>query len=161
MMSKRAGAVTATVGAAAALLLGLSSCAIIEGPGVTPSERTPIELPADKTPEFVPGGSAEENHPYFYYVLKEYADGGGPIEGRAVADVVIDAGFDREAMQVSFDRTKTNLVADSIYVSVLLGEQCLIGQIPTESRELVTSEEPAVGPDNSICLIGDTRPIDW
>ena len=64
-------------------------------------------------------------------------------------------------MQVSFDRTKTDLVADSIFVSVRIGAECLLGQVTTGTREVSAVTEPAIGPNRDICLIGNTRAIDW
>lgn len=114
-----------------------------------------------KTVEFVPDGSAEENLPYFRKVLEDYATGDGAIRGEPVVDAVVEAGFDAAKMQVSFDRTETNLVADNIFVSVLVGEDCLVGQLTTGDRSAFAAVEPAVGPDQDVCLIGETRPIDW
>ncbi|MFT4231286.1 MAG: hypothetical protein QM606_00700 [Leucobacter sp.] len=142
----------------------LSGCTVaqslLEGPTpVTPERETPA--PAESAPELVPGGSAADNLPYFTEVLRRYSEGEAPVQGRPVVDAVAEAGFDKAAMQVSFDESKTGLVADSIFVSVLIGSDCLIGQIVTGDRSFVAENEPAVGPDGDICLIGRTRPIDW
>lgn len=64
-------------------------------------------------------------------------------------------------MQVSFDKSRTGLTADSIYVSVRIGEDCMIGQFATEDRELAVDLAGAVGPEKDLCLIGETREIDW
>ncbi|PRI11881.1 hypothetical protein B4915_04875 [Leucobacter massiliensis] len=142
----------------------LSGCSLIQGVLEGPTPETPSrETPPapEAPPEFVPGGTAEQNLPYFTEVLRAYAASTQPIEGQPVVDAVADAGFDRAAMQVSFDRTQTGLVADSIYVSVRIGGDCLIGQLVSEDRSFVAQNEPAVGPNKDICLIGKTRPIDW
>lgn len=149
-----------SIAGAVLLVLGLSSCAIVEGPTPVTPTRTPPPVP-DTPPSFVPGGDASENLPFFTQVLTDYSKGDRPIEGKPIVDAIAAAGFDRTAMQVSFDRTKTNLVADSIYVSVRFGEECLIGQFVTGTRELAVMKAPALGPDKNICLIGTTRPIDW
>lgn len=146
-----------------ALALGvvtLSSCAVLEGP--TP-EAPKREAPAkpEVAPGLVSGGTAEENLPYFTEVLREFAAGEGTIKGEPVARAVIEAGFDKNLMQVSFDRSETGLEADNIFVSVLLGESCLIGQIVTSDRSFVAETGPAVGPENNLCLIGETAPITW
>lgn len=148
------------IAGAALLAVGLSSCALVEGPTPVTPTRTPPPVP-DTPPALVPDGSAADNLPFFTEVVSEYAKGGQPIEGRPIVDALTAAGFDRGAMQVSFDRTKTNLVADSIYVSVRVEDECLLGQFVTESREIAVATAPTVGPDRNLCLIGNTRPIDW
>ncbi|MBO1901987.1 hypothetical protein J4H92_08500 [Leucobacter weissii] len=115
----------------------------------------------DVPPEFFPDGSAADNLPYFSEVLRVYAVGDDPVEGRGLVDAVVESGFDRTAMQVSFDRTKTGLVADNIFVSVLIGRHCLIGQMVVEDRTFVAETAPAIGPGRDLCLIGETREIDW
>ena len=160
MEQTRAGRTLASIAGAAILACVLGSCALLEGPTPTTPDRTRPEQPAEPA-EFVPGGSAEENLPFFTRVLDEYAATEQPVEGQPIVDAVSGGGFDRDAMQVSFDRSKTNLVADSIYVSVRIGEECLIGQMVTENREVVTERARTVGPNADICLIGETRAIDW
>lgn len=155
-----------TVCAAAVLLPTLamvSGCAAPTVPDAGDVQTTP-EAPAEVTqpaPELVPEGSAEENLAYFTWVLESFAGGVEPVAGRAVADAVIAAGFDRSAMQVSFDRTQTDLPADNIFVSVRVGDACLLGQLTTADREVATMTAPTLGPERDICLIGVTRPIDW
>ena len=153
----------AALAGVALLPLGLSACVIVEGPTPVTPTRTPppVPDPDEPPPVLVPDGDAGDNLPFFAQVITDYAKGAQPIEGRPIVDAIAAAGFDRRAMQVSFDRTKTNLVADSIYVSVRIGEECLLGQLVTATREIAVTEAAAVGPDKSICLIGNTRPIDW
>lgn len=83
------------------------------------------------------------------------------INGVNVVNTVVNAGFDKAAMQVSYDESRTGLTADNIFVSVRVNDQCLIGQVVTSDKTVTTAVEPAVGPDKTICLIGETRPIDW
>lgn len=158
---RRRSAPLAVAALAAAALIGLSGCAP-ETPTTTerPTSTQPPTTP-EPAPEFFPDGSAEDNLPYFAHVLSTFSAGGEAVEGQPVVDAVAAAGFDRAAMQVSYDRTKTDLVADNIFVSVRIGADCLIGQIVTADRSTFAVTEPAVGPDQSICLIGATRPIDW
>lgn len=150
------------IGAVLALcmLAPAAGCALIEGPTPETPER---EAPAkpEVPPEFYPDGTAEDNLPYFTEVLRSYSKGEGAIEGQPIVNAVVESGFDKKAMQVSFDLTKTSLVADNIFVSVRIGEECLIGQMVTADRSFVAEVEPAVGPKGDICLIGNTRPIDW
>ena len=143
------------VGAAA----GLTGCAPPEGDPVQARDEN-FQKPAEPATHH-PDGSAEDNLPYFAQTLEEFAAGDTPVEGAPIVDAVVAAGFDKAAMQVSFDRTQTGLVADSIYVSVRIGGDCLIGQVVTSDRSVTAVTEPAVGPAEDICLIGKTRPIDW
>lgn len=160
MVVNRARRTSAAVAGALLLALGLSSCSLLEGPTPTTPERPQVEQPAEPA-EFVPGGSAEENLPFFRQLLVGYAEGEQPIQGQPIVDAVAAGGFDKAEMQVSYDQSKTNLVADSIYVAVRAGESCLIGQLVTEGREVGAEAVAAVGPERNVCLIGDTRPIDW
>ncbi len=158
---RRSAAALLAIGAALPLLTG---CALIEGVLQGPTPVTPErEAPAvpEVAPEFVPDGTAAQNLPYFTEVLREYSDGTQPVKGVPVVDAIAAAGFDKSAMQVSFDRSQTGLEADNIFVSVQIGEDCLIGQLVTGDRSFAAQNEPAVGPDGDICLIGSTRPIDW
>lgn len=150
----------ALVATGAILLPALAGCALLEGPTpATPQREAPAK--PEQRPELVPGGSAEQNLPYFTEVLREYGEGEAPIEGVGITTALRDAGFDTADMQVSFDETRTGLVADSIYVSVRIGTECMLGQFATEDRELVVDLAGAVGPEQDICLIGETRTIDW
>jgi len=143
----------------------LSGCSLLGDSSGTPdpvrsSDPAASPQPTEK-PVLHPDGSAEENHPFFAATLRDYAAGDGPIEGRPLVDAIAEAGFAKKAMQVSFDRTKTNLVADNIFVSVRIGKECLIGQVLTGDRQVFTEVAPAVGAGAKLCLIGETRPIDW
>lgn len=138
----------------------LGGCAILEGPTPTTPEREAPAAP-EVAPELVPGGTAADNLPYFTEVIRAFAEGDQPVQGQPVAQAVIDAGFDRATMQVSFDQSKTGLPADNIFVSVQIGSECLIGQVVAEDRTFVAENEPAIGPEGLTCLIGETRPLDW
>lgn len=157
--TRRARASRVALALAATLPL-LAGCALIEGP--TPETPTRTEPPVPEVaPEFVPGGSAADNLPYFTEVLRAYTASEASITGVPVAQAVIDAGFDPAAIQFSFDQSKTGLAADNIFVSVLVGTDCLIGQLVTGDRTFVAANEPAVGPEINVCLIGNTRSVDW
>lgn len=142
------------------LMCGMSSCALIEGPAPVVPERTQQAVP-ETSPADVQPDSAEGQSGAFLEALNAFAAGDQPVAGREIVDAVVGAGFDKTMMQVSFDASRTNLVADSLYVSVRIEDQCLLGQVVTESREVVTDVAPAIGPEQNICLIGDTRPLDW
>lgn len=146
------------------LALGLSSCVLLEGPTPETPDRTAQASPGstgNPAETDAPEGSAQARLADFTGALDAFANGTASVAGESMVNALIDAGFDRQAMQVSFDTTQTNLVADSIFVSVRIDESCLLGQVVTETRELATSIAPAIGPDKNICLIGKTRQIDW
>lgn len=160
MLAKRVGGGVTAIAAAAALVIGLSSCSVLEGPTPKTPVRTPPPVP-DTPVEIVPDGTAEENLPYFVQILDAYAEGDSPIQGQPIVDAIVTAGYNKADMQVSHDFSRTNLVADSIFVSVRLGSTCLLGQFVTETREWAAYAEDAVGPSDDICLIGEMRVIDW
>lgn len=149
---------TATLLALAASTALLAGCSLLEGPTPETPPRGTAVAP-EVAPEFIPGGTAEENLPYFAHVLRSYGEGTGAVRGQPIVDAVVAAGFDPALMQVSFDQTKTNLVADNIFVSVRVDASCLIGQVVSEDRSTFAVVEPAVGPNGDICLIGNTAPI--
>ncbi|EYT53789.1 hypothetical protein H490_0109475 [Leucobacter sp. UCD-THU] len=154
---RRPGAAFGALALTAALLAG---CSLLEGPTPETPERTEPAVP-ETAPEFFPEGSAADNLPYFTEVLRAFAAGEQPVQGAPVVDAVAAAGFDKTAMQVSFDESQTGLAADSIFVSVRIGADCLIGQVVAEDRGFAAEAKPALGPAQDICLIGSTRVIDW
>ncbi len=79
--------------------------------------------------------------------------------GRDFIDALIAAGFDRDAMQVTADRTTVDLQAGSVQFSVRLGDECLVGQYGPASGGYHGAVRPALGTGG--CLVGQTRPIDW
>ena len=125
---------------------------------------TALETPeqtVEPKPKFVEGGTAFENEAYFSWSLRKAIREGMPVNGVEVVNVLAAAGFDKAAMQVSFDKTKTNLTADSVFVSVRVNDQCLLGQVVSDDKTVAVDVQPVVGPNKDICLIGKTRPIDW
>jgi hypothetical protein len=143
------------------LLAGCSAVdTVIAGPTPQTPPREEVKEPKEP-PVFVPGGTAEENLPFFTEVLRKYAVGDEPVRGEPIARAIIDAGFDPAMMQFSFDQSKTGLAADNIFVSVRVGADCLVGQVVAEDRSIVAQNEPALGPNGDICLIGNTRSVDW
>ncbi len=107
----------------------------------------------------VPDGSAEDNLPLFTSVMEQVWAGDDQVKGRAYVDALTAAGFDKEAMQLTRDRTTVDNPADAIQFSVLWEHECLIGQVGPSIKtptSVILPELPGGG-----CLIGDTRPIDW
>lgn len=144
----------------AAVTLALGGCAAAPEPVDRPTKEENFQEPV-APPEFHADGTAADNLPYFYESLRQFGLGEAPVQGVPVVDHLVAEGFDKTKMQVSFDESKTNLVADNIFVSVLFGQDCLIGQIVVADRSFVAEEAPAVGPDKTMCLMGTTRTIDW
>jgi hypothetical protein len=124
---------------------------------VAPPSSTPDADPAPEAePELVPEGSAEENRPYFDFVNSAFLADGNP-GGRPIIDNLVAAGFDKTAMQVTADRTPRGSAVDSVQFSVLIGEDCLIGQV--DGSGYASTVAPAL--ESGGCLLGKTRAIDW
>ena len=153
------GAVAAGLGGCAPA--GVTADRVTPTPSDAASQETEPDLVPEEPAQLIPDGGAEANLPFFSEVLRQFSAGTEAVEGRPVVDALVAAGFDRAAMQVSFDRSKTGLVADSILVSVLLGGECLIGQVVTADRSTFATIAPALTEGQNLCLIGNTRPIDW
>lgn len=148
--------VLGTLGLAAGLAASLAACSLLPAPApsATPTEEAPA-APA----ELVPGGSAEENLPYFDQVNRATLAAAPEARGREFIDGLVAAGFERPAMQVSFDNTTLGKPVDSIQFSVRLGESCLLGQNGPAVGGYVSAVQPILSTGS--CLIGGTRPIDW
>jgi hypothetical protein len=122
----------------------------------SPSSAPNVEPTAEADPELVPGGTAEDNLPYFDFVNSEVLTSGNP-GGRPIIDNLASAGFDRAAMQVTADRTPRGSEVDSVQFSVLIGEDCLIGQADGSGY----TSTLAAALESGGCLLGNTRAIDW
>lgn len=113
----------------------------------------------DSGPQLVPDGNAYDNLPLFTEVTERVWASKGKVSGRAYIDALVKAGFEKSAMEVTQDRTTIGNPAESIQFSVQWGDLCLVGQVGPTTGDPVTIVLPVV--DESGCLIGDTRPIDW
>lgn len=102
-------------------------------------------------------GTAKDNLPYFNDVNHALIDSGASLDGRAFIDNLVDAGFPKEAMEVTPDRTSINAQADQVQFSVRINGTCLIGQYGDGVYNGIYGDLLADGK----CLIGTTRPIDW
>jgi hypothetical protein len=155
---------TATLATLASLLSGCTSPGSAEPPAETQApEATPSDEPteAPETPRPGPtldtNGSALQNLDYFDAVNERLIAEQESPDGRAFIDSLIAAGFAREAMEVTPDRTAVGLDADNIQFSVRLGDECLIGQFGNTGYVSAVADALATGK----CLVGKTRPIDW
>lgn len=107
----------------------------------------------------VPGGTAQQNLPFFSQVVNGVWNGPDQVAGRAYIDALTAAGFDKSSMQVTPDQSTIGNAAESIEFSVRLGDACLVGQVGPSIGNAVTTVLP--GLSSGGCLIGQTRPIDW
>lgn len=142
-------------------LFGLSACTSNSGSSSSSTSQANATQTPEPAPTFVPGGTAADNEKFFNYVLRQAIRDGMEINGVNVVNTVVNAGFEKAALQVSYDSSRTGLAADNIFISVHIADQCLIGQVVTAEKTVTTDVQPAIGPDKSVCLIGETRPIDW
>ncbi|MET0781559.1 MAG: hypothetical protein ABWZ16_08565 [Microbacterium sp.] len=164
--ARRNGIALGCVGAGIAL--ALAACSSTE-PAVSPRPSTTTTATAeaspspaataDAVPTLVPAGTAEDNLPVFTTVTAAVWATPEQVSGRAYIDALVAAGFDRSAMQVTYDQSTVGNPAESIQFSVRWGEECLIGQVGPATGAPVTVLVPVLGEGN--CLVGDTRPIDW
>ena len=175
MRVRRLGAVSRSHGRPLAALTLLAALALAGCTGESPT--TPADTaetsapvssaPAEGTPApsspaavaLVPGGSAQQNLPFFTQVVGTVWAGSGQVDGRAYVDALAGAGFDKGAMQVTPDESTIGNAAESIEFSVRLGADCLVGQVGPSIGDPVTTVLP--GLSSGGCLIGQTRPIDW
>ncbi|GAA3948534.1 hypothetical protein GCM10022383_27860 [Microbacterium soli] len=127
--------------------------------------HTATSIPAtppsrDTAPELKPSGSATENLPLFSAVVARVWASDDRDHGRAYVDALVDAGFERDRMQVTADQSTVQRAAESMQFSVAWGdEECLVGQVGPSTGEPVTTVMPQLA--DGRCLVGDTRPIDW
>lgn len=102
--------------------------------------------------------SALDNLPAFEAAINKGAEAKPSDTGKNLVNALVNAGFPKESIQVTFNKTKTGQDADSVIVSVLIENSCLIGQ-KALGGDTFTSLESALATGG--CLIGITRQIDW
>jgi hypothetical protein len=116
----------------------------------TERSRLPVAL--------VPGGTAEQNLPYFEQVIAGVVAADAEAPGSSVVDALVAGGFAKESMQLTADETSIGLDADTVLVSVRLGDSCLLGQYGPKSDGVhaVVAAPIATG----ACLVGRTVPLE-
>lgn len=147
-----------TIGAAAGMLL-LSGCQSQPEAVVEESPPQPViveQEPVEVIPEFIDGGSAEDNLPFIDYVLTRAGAGIGLFGSLDAVAALEDAGFDRATMEVTFDRTALELAAESITIAVIIDGECALGQ--WSSDWYASTVTPLLGAGT--CLLGDTLSLD-
>jgi len=146
---------------------GLAACTPAVDAGPTPAP-TPIATdtassaatPTPNGPALHPNDSAEANLPLFAQVTGAVWASSGSSSGRAYIDALVEAGFDKSAMQVTQDATTVGNAVESLQFSVRWGEsECLVGQVGPSTGNPVTKVMDQLAEGR--CLIGDTRSIDW
>lgn len=150
-MRRRRSFAAAAATAVALLLVGCSA-----GDSQPDSKSGATSTP-EKPPEFIEGGTALENQPYFDYVNQATLAQNATASSHELVDALAAAGFDKAAMEVTFDRTNVDLEADYIIVSVKMQDECLIGQ--RSARGYTSQVMPVLA--TGTCLLGETQPIDW
>lgn len=152
-----------SLGAASLVVLALSACAPTDdppAPGVSESAAPTPGSTAPAPPALIPEGTAEDNLPVFTETAERVWASEERGSGRAYVDALIAAGFERDDMQVTQDRSTVGNPAESLQFSVRWGdEECLIGQVGPSTGTVVTAVMPQLAEGR--CLIGTTRPIDW
>jgi hypothetical protein len=154
----------AALAAAVALVLTLGACTArrdvptIDGSAALPSTAGPSVPRASSTTSAVPRAEADRELARFDAVNRRTVDRVEAPGGRAFIDGLVAAGYRRDAMQVTADRTTIGLAVPSVQFSVLWQGVCLIGQHgPASGGYRSVVAEPVDGR----CLIGRTRAIDW
>lgn len=134
----------------------LTGCALLDGPAPDAPQRQKVEVPQEAV-KYVPGGSAEDNLPYFRKVISDYGASDKPLEVDEIENALSDAGFLREDMQNAGDHDPYGVALDSVYVSVRFDKECLIGQIATADRQVTVERLDAIGPNHKTCLIAKNQ----
>ncbi|MFZ2964518.1 MAG: hypothetical protein WA006_07535 [Rhodoglobus sp.] len=152
-------ALGATITALAlAALAGCVQGAPMPTPTATPTPSvSPTSVTNDLNPVLRPGQSAAANRQFFDATNAALQAAAGKSDGQTIVDTLAAAGFIKADMEVTYDSTALGIPADSIIVSVRIGDECLIGQFaPSYYRGDL---QPVLGTGR--CLVGLQRPIDW
>ncbi len=161
------GAWSALTGAALVGMLALTGCSAPAAPptpvpsssSTAPSAAASPSATEEPAATLVPDGTADDNLPLFSAVVAEVWATPERGAGRAYIDALTAAGFDKGAMQVTYDESTVGNPAESIQFSVKWSAECLIGQVGPATGEPVTVVVPVLA--EGTCLVGATRPIDW
>ena len=158
MRNRAWGTRIATLALAGLVVAGLTAC--VGGPPMptpTATEAAPSPGASEPPPPAIDlGGTATQNKPFFDQVNAATA-ATGAHDGRSFIDGLVAAGYSKEAMEVTPDRTTVNAQVDTLQFSVRLNGTCLVGQWGGAGYASYAGPLLADGH----CLIGTTRPIDW
>jgi hypothetical protein len=139
-----------------AVVTGCAPTAPLPVPTAGPVETAQPSPTPTPDPQLVEGGTAGQNRPYFEFVLRTLLDESPQAPTSALVGALVDAGFEKSAMQATVTTTPTGARADSILVSVRIGDQCLIGQ--AANGGLATELADVLG--SGACLVGRTASLD-
>lgn len=147
--------------AALSTVIALAGCTAPADPGPSATAAAPTASAGTESAApvaLVPGGTAEENLPFFEQVVRSTVGDDPETPGRSVVDALVAAGFSKESMQLTADETSVGLAADSVQVSVKMPDACLVGQYGPKSDGVraVVVAPIATG----ACLIGRTAALD-
>jgi len=153
------GGVLLTAALSAAIALAGCTAPADPGPSATAAAPTASAGPESAAPvALVPGGTAEENLPFFDQVVRSTVGADPETPGRTVVDALVAAGFSKESMQLTADETSVGLAADSVQVSVKMTDACLVGQYGPKSDGVRTVVVAPIA--TGACLIGRTAALD-
>ncbi|QHC70429.1 hypothetical protein [Rathayibacter sp. VKM Ac-2801] len=158
MTRNRAARIAVVLGGLAVCLAGCTPPSAPDPVISSSAAEAPAPAESSAPVAFVPDGTTEQNLPVFEQTLRAAAEPDPEVSGSSVVDALVAAGFARESMQLTADETSVGLDADSVQVSVKLGESCLIGQYGPKSGGVraVIAAPIATG----ACLVGRTVPIE-
>ncbi len=142
------------------LMLAVAGCAPVEelpAPTEAPSATSTAAPTPEPDPELIEGGTAGQNRPLFEFVLEGVLTANPAPTSRLLVDSLVNAGFDKAAMEVTVDTTPVGQPADSILIAVQIDGQCLVGQIIDGGMASQLTDVLGTGR----CLIGRTVSIDW
>lgn len=117
------------------------------------AEPSPTPTP---DPEFVEGGTAGQNRPYFEFIITGLLERSERPTSATIVNSLAAAGFDRATIEITPDTTPVGELADSILVGIPIDGQCLLGQII--DGELVSQLADVLGTGR--CLVGRTLSLD-
>lgn len=149
----------AIVAAAIAIAIAMTGCAEATTMPLptTSASRTPTPTPTPtEDPERVVDGTAGQNRPYVEFIIGGLVSSNPQPASLEIIDTLVAGGFDRAAMQVTADTTRVGSRADSILFSILIGGQCLLGQVADGA--VTTSLGDVLGTGR--CLVGRTVSLD-
>ncbi|MDJ0337126.1 hypothetical protein [Cryobacterium sp. PH31-O1] len=155
------------MGAVLLVAISLTACSgspVEPASSGTASADTAIPEPSatpdpDPGPALLPRGTAADNLGYFNFLAAAVTTANPAADGRAYVDALVAGGFDRAAMELTFDRTQADLAADAVQFSVRFAGECLIGQIGPASDGFHSVVAPILS--TGLCLVGASRQIDW
>ncbi|GAB2516832.1 DUF6993 domain-containing protein [Paramicrobacterium agarici] len=160
-MDRRAARV-ATCSAALLVAFVLAGCGPAE-PSPAPStatgpapSQTSTESPSP-SPTFDPDGTAADNLAYFDSVNEAVLAENPDAMSMDFINALVDAGFDKAAMEVTEDYSTVGNRAESIQFSVRWNDACLIGQNGESVGGYHSTIMDVLG--SGTCLVGTTREI--